>query len=112
MLLCGGTTQTRQGTRRAAHGRSSERIKPTEDNWWENLACCSGGKYNLLGLRWMAVGGGRWGNGQVERFGVGIGYIKGVSQIHLKCVTLPVKAVLDEGCRELGTVEEIRGCDA
>ena len=64
-----------------------------------------------MGLRWTVVGGDRWGNGQVEHFGVGVGYIKGVSQIQLKCIAMPAKAVLDERHQELGTVEEIRGCD-
>ena len=64
-----------------------------------------------MGLGWMAVGKGGRGNGQVECFGVGVGYIKGVSQIHLKCITMPAEAVLDERRQELGTVEEIRGSD-
>lgn len=60
-----------------------------------------------LGL--MMVGKGRWGNGQVECFGVGVGNIDGVLQVHLKCIAMPAKMVFDERCQELGMVMEIPG---
>ena len=40
-----------------------------------------------------------------------VGYVKGIAEVHLKGVASPKKAVLDEGCQELCSVEKICGCD-
>ena len=50
--------------------------------------------------------GWRW-DGQVKGFGVGVGDVESVAQVHLKSVAAPAKTILNKQSGELGTVQEI-----
>ncbi len=68
----------------------------------------------FVGLGWSKVG---WGwraeavEVECEGCGVGTSRVESVAEVHEEGVAVPLEAILNERVGELGSVEEVGGCD-